>query len=94
MKSAFDGHIKEIPFIFVDNFENDVNKNAYFLSHYHGDHVFGLSEDYFRRKVKKNKAFIYASNVTVAIVREVCPGLTPYLKPLLLGKFFILLPLS
>ena len=87
MRSAFDGHIEEIPFILVDNFENDLNKNAYFLSHYHGDHVFGLAGDLFRHKIKKHKVFIYASEVTVAIIKEECPRLAPHLKPLQLGKF-------
>lgn len=87
MRSAFDGNIDEIPFILVDNFENDLNKCAYFLSHYHGDHVFGLAGDLFRRKLKRNNVFIYASKVTVAIIKEECPRLAPYLKSLELGKF-------
>lgn len=86
MRSAFNGHIDEIPFILVDNFENDLNKNAYFLSHFHGDHVFGLGEDRLRHRLKRNKAFIYASEVTVAIIKKECPLLYPYLKVLELGR--------
>ncbi|KAJ8706596.1 hypothetical protein PYW07_012674 [Mythimna separata] len=86
MRSAFNGYIDEIPFILVDNFENDLNKSAYFLSHYHADHVSGIAGELFRRKLKKNNVFIYASKVTVAIIREECPRLAPNLKSLELGK--------
>lgn len=86
MKSAFSGYIPEIPFILVDNFENK-HKCAYFLSHFHGDHIFGLNSKDFPAKLKKNKGFIYGSAVTVAIVKNEVPELSPYLKILDLGMY-------
>ncbi|CAB3240898.1 unnamed protein product [Arctia plantaginis] len=85
MKSAFSGYIPEIPFILVDNFENK-QKCAYFLSHFHGDHIFGLNSKDFPAQLKKNKGFIYASAVTVAIVKNEVPELSSHLKILDLGR--------
>ncbi|XP_075989994.1 protein artemis-like [Anticarsia gemmatalis] len=85
MRSAFSGIIDEIPFINVDNFQNQ-DQSAYFLSHFHGDHIFGLNDLQFPRKLEENRSFIYASEVTVAIVESELPNLAPYLKILQLGR--------
>lgn len=85
ISSAFNGYIAEIPFIFIDNFENQ-HQSAYFLSHYHADHTVGLTAADLPIKLKENKAFIYASEVTIAIIKNEICELSPYLKSLSLGR--------
>lgn len=91
MKSSFCGVIAEVPFISVDNFQN-TSKSAYFLSHYHYDHFIGLDNSCLPAILKENKAYIYASEVTIAIIKwEQRENLHPYLKVLKLGEYLIYL---
>lgn len=66
-RSSFDGKIKEIPEISVDNFDNK-SKMAYFLSHMHSDHNQGLFGRNNAERLKSNGAVIYMSEETKTIL--------------------------
>ncbi|XP_045783080.1 protein artemis-like [Maniola jurtina] len=88
--SSFPGKIDEIPGICVDNFEKAAR--AYFLSHYHEDHIVGIDADLLRIVLKKAKAKIYASKVTAIILRVKHLGLNQYVEGLETGPTSITLP--
>lgn len=66
-KSSFDGEIKEIPNIYIDNFERK-HKKAYFLSHAHSDHTVGLYGLANGANLRYNGAKIYMSEETKTIL--------------------------
>ncbi|KAF9824765.1 hypothetical protein SFRURICE_020496 [Spodoptera frugiperda] len=85
MQAAFNGHLKEIPFIRIDNFTSERDHvSAYFLSHFHGDHISGLN--HWGLGKRGSKIYIYTSEVTVAIIKVRHPELEPHLKSLALGR--------
>lgn len=88
--NSFHGEIKEIPNIFVDNFET-IGKKAYFLSHCHADHIQGLFDDSFLAYLQESKTFIYMSEISASIINVMSEGsYKMYIKPLKLGKYLIL----
>lgn len=69
--STFDGIIREIPGISVDNFEGvNLQSHAFFLSHYHTDHINGMHDNSFIARMYDHNVFLYASPITVAIIKE------------------------
>ncbi|KAJ0184257.1 hypothetical protein K1T71_000680 [Dendrolimus kikuchii] len=91
IRSSFNGRIKEIPEIFVDNFEV-VGKKAYFLSHCHEDHIQGLFTKKFLAYLKQSKTFIYMSEISASIIDVMSDGdYGTYIKPLKLGSTIITL---
>ncbi|XP_013144701.1 PREDICTED: protein artemis-like [Papilio polytes] len=95
LMSSFDGIIEEIPGIAVDNFEHrHLDSRAFFLSHYHMDHVQGLDTTELADSLKKTKAFIYTSEITAIIINHVMKGskILKYVKPLGRETTLITLP--
>ncbi|CAH2216357.1 jg13317 [Pararge aegeria aegeria] len=96
IRSSFHGEIDEIPEIYIDNFENAEKRmaRAYFLSHYHSDHVQGIHSAALLATLEKTKAFIYTSKLTATIVNfEKCDSkLMNYVKGLKTGSTLITLP--
>lgn len=74
----------EIQNISVDCFdENNYNSSAYFLSHCHTDHMKGLSNSKFQANlVERDNVFLYASEVSVQILKRTFPNVTSKLKAL------------
>ncbi|XP_045456216.1 protein artemis-like [Melitaea cinxia] len=72
MKSSFHGKIVEIPGIYADNFENAEHQNAraYFLSHYHTDHIQGLHSRELLDVLIRNNVIIYSTELTAAIIDD------------------------
>ncbi|CAH0731078.1 unnamed protein product, partial [Brenthis ino] len=100
MKSSFNGLISEIPYIRVDNFENKMSAEvrAYFLSHYHSDHIVGLHTDVFLEHLEKKapKAYLYCTELTAAFIDDDLSHshkkIMEYVKPLKMGSTLITLP--
>lgn len=69
-QSSFNGVIADIPEIAVDNFTS--RRRAYFLSHFHGDHTFGLGVGAPYRqqatRLRDNGGKIYVSEQTKVIL--------------------------
>lgn len=85
MQASFNGKLEEIPFIRIDNFSSERDHvSAYFLSHFHGDHICGLNHWGWGKR--GSKIYIYTSEVTVAIIKVRHPELEPHLKSLALGR--------
>ncbi|XP_022831598.1 protein artemis-like [Spodoptera litura] len=83
---SFSGFVQELHFIRIDNFIRKEYVYAYFLSHYHGDHIHGIEDKELSIYLKNNKVYIYTSEVTVAIITARHPELAPYLRALKLGR--------
>lgn len=74
--STFQGKVEEIKNISVDRFDNDnLNSYAYFLSHCHTDHMIGLRNPSFHERLLKEDLFLYASSVSVKILKKLIPEL-------------------
>lgn len=87
MQPSFNGKLEEIPFISIDNFSYERDHvSAYFLSHFHGDHISGIERYGLIKLLVKRKIYIYTSEVTVAIIKVRHPELEPHLKSLALGR--------
>ncbi|KPJ17170.1 Protein artemis [Papilio machaon] len=83
--SSFDKTIEEIPGIAVDNFEGQhLNSRAFFLSHYHMDHVQGLDSPQLANHLRETNTFIYTSEITASIINHEmeCSDILKYVKPL------------
>lgn len=71
--STFLGFIEEIPGISVDRFDGEnLDSSAYFLSHYHTDHMRGLDDEFFARLQQFNK-YLYCSRVSKNFLSNVYP---------------------
>ncbi|CAG4999906.1 unnamed protein product [Parnassius apollo] len=69
--SSFHGKIEEIPGISVDNFTGENAKSrAYFISHFHADHIQGIDDTRLLEHLKKTNVFIYTSKTTLTIMRH------------------------
>ncbi|XP_068627223.1 protein artemis-like [Battus philenor] len=92
--SSFHGKICEIPGIAVDNFKGEnVNARAFFLSHYHMDHVQGLKTGVLYNHLRRNNVFIYTSEITASIIEyENGSELRDFVKPLRRSGELITLP--
>lgn len=75
--SSFNGEIKEIVGISVDNFVK-INQKCYFLSHCHSDHLRGLC-------LLITNANIYLSALSALFIRKKFPQLEKNIKVLELG---------
>ncbi|KAF9416887.1 hypothetical protein HW555_005890, partial [Spodoptera exigua] len=73
-------------FLKLDNFGNRFPVYAYFLSHFHGDHIVNIDDHRLKNKLKEKNTFLYTSEITVAIISARYPHLVPYLKSLKLGR--------
>lgn len=73
--STFLGKIAEIENISVDRFDNEnLSSYAYFLSHCHTDHMKGLEDKAFHERLEKEEnVFLYASPVSVEILKRLIP---------------------
>ncbi|KAK9877057.1 hypothetical protein WA026_016084 [Henosepilachna vigintioctopunctata] len=81
--SSFGGKFKEIPGISVDRFDcNNLNSEAYFLSHCHQDHMVGLDISEFQESLKQRNCFIYVSQVTKAILKQLYPDIGSQIREL------------
>ncbi|KAL3268904.1 hypothetical protein HHI36_007991 [Cryptolaemus montrouzieri] len=81
--STFGGKIKEIPGISIDRFDrNNLDSQAYFLSHCHIDHMVGLNTSEFQGILKERNCFIYVSHVTKAILKKLYPNIDEQIKEL------------
>lgn len=94
--STFGGKFAEIQNISVDCFdENNYNSSVYFLSHCHSDHMRGLSNNVFQTNlVERENVFLYASEVSVEILKRTFPTVTSKLKALSVNGSAHLIPLS
>ncbi|CAH2083822.1 unnamed protein product [Euphydryas editha] len=96
MKSSFHGKIDEIPGVYADNFENAEHQNAraYFLSHYHTDHIQGLHSRELIEVLIKNNVTIYATELTAAIINDNKNDerIMKHVKGLKMGSTLITLP--
>lgn len=96
MKSSFHGKINEIPGIYADNFENAEHQNAraYFLSHYHSDHIQGLHSRELLHVLIRNNVIIYATELTAAIIDDDKNDerIMQYVRGLKMGPNLITLP--
>ncbi|KAJ8918599.1 hypothetical protein NQ315_013104 [Exocentrus adspersus] len=81
--STFGGKIEEIPHISVDRFDGrNFESEAYFLSHCHTDHMVGLDNWNFQDNLVKNNKYLYASDVSRAILKNQFPYLENNIKVL------------
>lgn len=63
--------------------ENNYDSHAYFLSHCHTDHMTGLNDLAFHSRLhQRDGVFLYASPVSVEILKNLRPAVTKKLKPL------------
>nr|XP_026483118.1 protein artemis-like [Vanessa tameamea] len=96
MKSSFHGKIDEIPGVYVDNFENAEQQGAraYFLSHYHSDHIQGLHSAQLLDVLSKNNITIYTTELTSAIINDDKNDerIMKYVRGLKMGSTLISLP--
>ncbi|KAF2898502.1 hypothetical protein ILUMI_07673 [Ignelater luminosus] len=85
--STFDGKIEEIPEISVDRFDGEnINSTVFFLSHCHADHMRGLDDWSFHNSlVCRPDVFLYASPISIRILRGLYPSIETKLKELPLG---------
>ncbi|XP_045541319.1 protein artemis-like [Papilio machaon] len=93
--SSFDKTIEEIPGIAVDNFEGQhLNSRAFFLSHYHMDHIQGLDSPQLANHLRETNTFIYTSEITASIINHEmkCSDILKYVKPLGRETTLITLP--
>ncbi|KAF7274855.1 hypothetical protein GWI33_012485 [Rhynchophorus ferrugineus] len=78
--STFKGKIDEIPGISVDCFlPNNYDSKAFFLSHFHSDHIRGLYEDGADFIIKRNLP-LYTSALTKEIIKRKNPVLAEQVK--------------
>ncbi|XP_066146139.1 protein artemis [Euwallacea fornicatus] len=81
--STFDGPIREIPGISVDRFDGEnLKSSVFFLSHCHTDHMQGLENVQFQKKLVLENKYLYLSTVSAVILRVLYPGLTRQIKEL------------
>ncbi|KAJ8968331.1 hypothetical protein NQ314_002347 [Rhamnusium bicolor] len=81
--STFSGKIQEIPNISVDRFDdNNLQSEAYFLSHCHYDHMIGLNRDNFQNILINNNKFLYVSDVSCEILTKMYPKIRSNIKVL------------
>lgn len=81
--STFGGKIKEIPGISVDRFdEENLDSDAYFLSHCHTDHMVGLNNAKFQETLRKRGCYIYVSHVSKAILQQLHPEIRDRIREL------------
>lgn len=74
--STFQGKLEEIKNISVDRFdEENLNSYAFFLSHCHTDHMIGLHNSLFHERLAEDDVFLYASSVSVEILKRLIPEL-------------------
>ncbi|XP_074646452.1 protein artemis-like [Tubulanus polymorphus] len=68
--SSFPGRMQEYAAISIDRFDGDnLKSTAFFLSHYHGDHVVGLSDPKFVRRLQEDNDFhLYCSDITKTLI--------------------------
>lgn len=85
--STFNGKIEEIPEISVDRFDGEnVTSTVYFLSHCHADHMRGLDDWSFHKSlVYRPDVFMYASQISIRILKGLYPPIETKLKELPLG---------
>lgn len=75
--STFGGKIQELPNISVDRFDGEnFESEAYFLSHCHSDHMRGLGLYCFQEQLVEKGKYLYASQISCAILKR----LHPYIK--------------
>ncbi|CAH2065112.1 unnamed protein product, partial [Iphiclides podalirius] len=94
-KSSFNGEIREIPGISVDNFTGkNLSSRAFFISHYHMDHVVGLWLSPLIDHLRKTNAYIYTTEITKSIMKLEggSQTLMNYVKTLSKGYNLITLP--
>ncbi|XP_014477284.1 PREDICTED: protein artemis [Dinoponera quadriceps] len=71
--STFPGLIEEIPGISVDRFDGkNFDSFAYFLSHYHVDHMQGLNYEFFAHLQQCNR-YLYCSRISKIFLSSVYP---------------------
>lgn len=82
--STFGGLVEEIPGISIDRFDGtNLESTIFFLSHCHTDHMVGLnSPNFLNALMRKKHVYLYASPVTVQILKCKFPELAPKLKKL------------
>nr|XP_023020759.1 protein artemis [Leptinotarsa decemlineata] len=81
--STFCGKIQEILQISVDRFDGEnMQSEAYFLSHCHSDHMVGLWSYDFQKQLVANKKKLYASQISCVILRKMFPNISDCLREL------------
>ncbi|XP_071453492.1 protein artemis-like [Hetaerina americana] len=86
--SIFNGKLDEIPEITIDRFDGEKNlkeSTAYFLTHFHSDHMKGLDTLVFRQALlERNDVYLYTSEITRCIMKNHSRYhlLIPKIKPL------------
>ncbi|XP_057664556.1 protein artemis [Diorhabda carinulata] len=88
---TFSGKIQEIPNISVDRFvEENLKSEIFFLSHCHTDHMVGLDSYNFKSELMDNKKYLYASEISCTILKNMFPHYGDCLKmlPLNTPKIF------
>ncbi|CAG9861951.1 unnamed protein product [Phyllotreta striolata] len=89
--STFSGKIQEIPYISVDRFDGEnLESQAYFLSHCHSDHMRGLTNKFVNEQLVENSKYLYASRVTCAILKKNYPNIESNLKELDVNVSYII----
>lgn len=84
--STFLGFIEEIPGISVDRFDGEnLGSSAYFLSHYHTDHMHGLHNEFFVHLQQFNK-YLYCSPISKAFLSATYPVI--HVKDIVFDKRF------
>ncbi|XP_003743129.1 protein artemis-like [Galendromus occidentalis] len=68
--STFGGRIPQLPGLMIDRFEDDPDIRAYFLSHDHSDHQYGIDDPDLQSYIIKDSLKIYASPLTVRMLRN------------------------
>ncbi|XP_065173401.1 protein artemis [Atheta coriaria] len=72
--STFKGKIDEFPGISIDDFEgNNLKSSIYFLSHVHTDHMRGLYQCEFLKRLANEKLTLYSHEVSTIFLRSRYP---------------------
>lgn len=74
--STFGGKFEELPGVSVDRFTYDnLNSEAFFLSHCHVDHMQGLNSSQFQNVLLEYNLFLYVSPISKAILDKMFPSI-------------------
>ncbi|KAI4460431.1 dna cross-link repair protein pso2/snm1-related [Holotrichia oblita] len=88
--STFNGFLREIPYIRVDRFNTyDEDTKIFFLTHCHADHTVGICDEFFL-DLKRRNLFLYASPISVRILKNDYPDFTCRLKEVIVGEYSLI----
>ncbi|KAK9730699.1 DNA repair metallo-beta-lactamase [Popillia japonica] len=87
---TFNGFLREIPYIRVDRFDTyDEDTRIFFLTHCHADHMVGLCDEFFT-DLKRRNLHLYASPISVRILKNDYPNFVCRFKEVIVGEYSLI----